>query len=221
MKPRAKKCHSFDIVHISVDFHSVSYGSLYMPGSRKPTNYLTNFSEILWKPFCFFFKKFQPQLVINPALNSCVYPVTIIALLTKACLGLSEWIFSLWFAVGQLLKGLVAPLSDCLSAKFSGIRQKPSSGDWEPEPSWSLAAGPWSPTAFPHHHSTRKHFILRSHSHSSRQTPWLGLTHSFALFAWGLGSLNVWAWTKGLLPWFQNLFYPFIWICWNRGIGVL
>lgn len=54
MKPRAKKCYSFDIVHISVDFHSVSYGSLYMPGSRKPTNYLTNFSEILWKPFRFF-----------------------------------------------------------------------------------------------------------------------------------------------------------------------
>lgn len=146
-------------------FSGFSFCQLWLPihARKQKANKLFNkFFRNSMKAILLFFQKFQPQLVINPALNSCVYPVTIIALLTKACLGLSEWIFSLWFAVGQLLKGLVAPLSDCLSAKFSGIRQKPSSGDWEPEPSWSLAAGPWSPTAFPHHHSTRKHFILRS-----------------------------------------------------------
>lgn len=98
------------------------------------------------KALSLFFWKFQPQLVINPALNSCAYPVTIIALLTKACLGLSERIFSLWFTIGQLLKGLVAPLSDCLSAKLSGIRQKPSSGDWEPRTIVKSCSGSLEPS---------------------------------------------------------------------------
>lgn len=174
------------------------------------------------KAILLFFQKFQPQLVINPALNSCVYPVTIIALLTKACLGLSEWIFSLWFASGSCWKAwLHLWVTACQQSSLVSDRSQAQV------------------TGSPNHHEVLQrvpgaqlHFLTitqlgnissfaLSHSHSSWQPPWLGLTHSFALFASGLGSLNVWAWTKGLLPWFQDLFFPFIWMCWNRVIGVL
>lgn len=87
VKPGAKKCHSFDTVHISEDFH---FCQLRLPYTCQEAESPQMISLIFQKSYESRFPRSfpenfsQPQLAMKPLLNSRPYWVTIIALLTKA-----------------------------------------------------------------------------------------------------------------------------------------